>query len=568
MLWRFLRLFFALFLSQVLLLFVFLFLLGATVAMFAEDDPVLVPHTALVIELSGDIIEYPTLPTLPYLRETPLSQTAILEGLERAARDPKIDGLLLDVGYSTLGWGKATELRTALERFRESGKPALAFGTYLDEMGLYMASACDSIYLPPHGKLSLNGLAFGALYYKGLFDKVGVRANVHRIGAYKDAAEPYIRSGMSDPSRQQAGWLLDEIWNEFQQGVVGSRRIEAEALATALSSGTLQPTAALESGLIDGVRQRVDLLDNLTVDHGGPVLDIARYHEISKAPPTTTSKSVAIVHTRGLILSGKNSYHPAVGTILGEDSVVRDLEDAADDANVVAIVLRIDSPGGEVLASDAIGTAVLRARESKPIVVSMVDVAASGGYMMAYRANRILALPTTITGSIGSITGKLNAQGLYAKLGLSKDFVTRGQYPLLYSDYHDWSAAEESLVARQHWQDYDLWIADIAARRQLGVAEVDSVARGRVWSGRQALELRLVDEIGDLPRAIQAAQELADLGTEARPHIVHYPKPVGLLQALREERLSLLSAVAERWVQSVHLPQSATWSVLDLRPVR
>lgn len=567
MLWRFLRLFFALFLSQVLLFFVFLFVVGAMVATLAEDEPVLLPHTALVVELYGDVIEYPTLPTLPYLQETPLSQTAILEGLERAAVDSKVDGVLFDLGASTLGWGKATELRGAIERFRGCGKPVWAFGTYLDEMGLYLASACDSVYLPPHGKLALNGLAFGALYYKGLFDKLGLRANVHRIGAYKDAVEPYVRSGMSEASREQAGWLLEEIWGEFQSGVAASRRVEPESLAAALASGTLQPAAAVARGFIDGVRQRQELVDALAGDDG-PVLGMARYHAISKAPHTSISKTIAVVHTRGLILAGKNSYHPAVGTILGEDSVVEDLEDAAGDDQVAAIVLRIDSPGGEVLASDAIGAAVQRAGATKPIVVSMVDVAASGGYMMAYRADRILALPTTITGSIGSITGKLNAQGLYAKLGLSKDFVTRGQYPLLFSDYHDWSAEEESLVARQHWQDYDQWIADIAARRTLAVADVDSVARGRVWSGRQALERRLVDEIGDMQRAIELAQELAGLEAGTRARVVHYPKPVGLLQALREERLSLFSAAVERWAQRVALPQGATWSVLEFGRVR
>jgi protease-4 len=242
--------------------------------------------------------------------------------------------------------------------------------------------------------------------------------------------------------------------------------------------------------------------------------------------------------------------------------VVRDLEDASQDDNVAAIVLRIDSPGGDVLASDAIGHAVARARAAKPVVVSMVDVAASGGYMMAYRANHIVALPTTITGSIGSITGKFNARGLYDKLGLTKDFVTRGSHPFLDSDYHDWTAAEESLVVRQHWQDYREWVEDIALKRGLAAADVDSVGRGRVWSGQQALERKLVDELGGMRRAVDVARELAQIPSGEASHLVHYPREKGLLDVL-EERSELFAGVAAQWMRAARIPRSTAWSVLD-----
>jgi protease-4 len=269
------------------------------------------------------------------------------------------------------------------------------------------------------------------------------------------------------------------------------------------------------------------------------------------------------VHTAGFILSGKNGFNPSVGTTLGDESVLRDLQDAIDDDDVKAIVLRIDSPGGEVLASDTIGNAVERATEEKPVVVSMVDVAASGGYMMAYRASRIIALPNTITGSIGSFTGKFNLHGLYSKLGLTKEFVTRGSYPLIDSDYSDWSADEESLIVRQHWEDYDAWIDDIAATRKMESAAVDSVARGRVWTGRQALDRKLVDELGDLRHAVEVASTLADLPRDAKPRLVHYPKPMGLLDVI-QERSDLLSAAAAHWARGALLPKGSRFSVLDM----
>ena len=563
MLGRFFRLLLALLVSQILLFLLFLVALGAFL-MSRDDGPTVVHrHSALGVHLSGELIEYPTLPVLPFVNEVPLSQTHILECIDRARRDEHIDVVLLELDAPILGWGMATELRQALGRFRDSGKQAWVYADYLDEVGLYLASACDSIFVPPHGKVMLGGLALGALYYKGLFDKVGVRANIHRIGAYKSAAEPYTRSGMSEEARDNAEWLLDAIWQEFQTAVVADRDIEAADFEAAVARGTLQPGEALEARLVDGVRQRHDVRQPFRGSDGADhIVDIASYRKLPEGGLHRAPK-IAVVHARGFILGGRNAFNPLVGTILGESSVVRDLESAADDDGIEAIVLRVDSPGGDILASDAIGHAVERARASKPVVVSMVDVAASGGYMISYRANRIVALPTTITGSIGSLTGKLAMRGLYDKLGLRKDFVTRGAYPFLFSDYHEWSAREESLIVRQHWQDYDLWIADIAAHRDMSAAEVDSLGRGRVWSGEQAREQALVDEIGDLQRAVEVAAELAGLGPGEAVRRVHYPKEAGLLDVL-EERSAYFAGLAEGWARAARLPQSTAWAVLDL----
>jgi protease-4 len=562
MIGRFFRLFFALLLSQIVLFFLFLFFIGALVAAHSTGPVTIKDSSALWIHLSGELLEYPTLPTVPFLHEVPVSQTAILEQLERAATDPHIESVLLDLDFPSLGWGMANEMRQAIQRFRNSGKPVRAYSAMYDEVGLYLASACDSIFAPPQGKVMLNGLAYGAMFYKGLFDKAGLKADVHRIGAYKSAVEPYVRSSFSEPARRNADWLLDGIWSEFQTTVATDRKLAPAALAPLLAQGTLQPESATAAHLIDGVRQRQDLTAPYADDDGtSRLVSVQEYRHSAKS--MKHGRAVAVVHTHGFILSGKNSYNPVLGTVLGDQSVVRDLDAAARDKDVAAIVLRIDSPGGDALASDAIGHAVARAKASKPVVVSMVDVAASGGYMMAYRASRIVALPTTITGSIGSITGKLNAHGLYDKLGLTKDFVTRGAFPFLYSDYHEWTAAEESLVVRQHWQDYRRWVADIASQRGLAAAEVDSVGRGRVWSGQQALDRKLVDEMGDMRHAVTVAAELGQLPAGTVPRLVHYPKEMGLLDVL-EERSELLAIAAAQWMQSVRLPQSTSWSVLEM----
>jgi protease-4 len=562
---RFVRLVFALLLAQVLLLVLGIGLVSVTMTAY-EGAPSIESGSVLWVQLQGEIVEYPTLPTVPFLRHRPLSQTAILEALDEASRDDRITAVLLDIDDPWIGWGKAAELHEAILRFRESKKQVVAYADDLDELGYYVASACDSIYLPPTGKLYLNGMGVGPMYYRGALDKLGIRPNISRIGAYKDAPEPELRTSMSRESREQFEWILDGLWTEFLETVSSSRNLGRADLEEALEEGILQPDDAADRGFIDGVSYLENLVtryvDDINDTRLVPVLD---YHQARAPRRRHGSQTIAMVHARGLILRGRNEYNPGVGTILGSSSVVRDLETAAADDNIAAIVLRVDSPGGEITASDIISNAVERARETKPVVVSMVDVAASGGYMISFHANKVVALPTTLTGSIGMFSGKLNLHGLYNKLGLTRDFVTRGSFPFLESDYHDWSAAEESLITRQQWEDYDRWIKGIAANRKLAPGMVDQLGRGRVWTGQQAHENGLVDELGGESTAIQVAQELAGIPESVRPRIVHYPEEKNFLELLLEEDGDLVWAGAvEHWARSLRLPRISTWSVLDL----
>ncbi len=560
---RFLRLVVALFFSQLLLFVLAVFVLGGLLG--GGTAPVVTSGSMLHLGLAGEIIEYPTLPPVPFVRERPLSQHALLEGLEAAAADDRIGSVLVELENPGIGWGKALELHQALLRFRESGKPVVAFAPALGEIDLLIASACDSIYMPATGRVYLNGIAVGPMYFKGTLDKLAIRPNVSRIGAYKDAVEPGLRSEMSDAAREQYEWLLDDLWGEFLETVTSRRNLGRADLEDALARGVLRPEEAVELGLIDGVRYRDDLVRQFVADSDGdPLVPVMEYHREARARLGGSGAAIAVVHARGLILRGGHDYAPGFGAILGATEAVRDLEDAADDDGIAAVVLRIDSPGGEIVASDIIRDGVERVRQRKPIIVSMVDVAASGGYMIAFPASRILALPTTITGSIGSYTEKFNLRGLYNKFGASRDFVTRGSYPFLFSDYHDWSAAEESLIARQQWADYERWIGAIAKKRSLTPEMVDSLGRGRVWTGQQALEHGLVDELGGLDRAIQVARELASLSADAKPPLVHYPEERSFFDLLLDESDALWAGVVERWSRTPRLPRGTMWSVLDL----
>ena len=560
---RFLKLVLALFCSQLLLFVLGLFALGS---LFGGSTRGVPSGSMLRVRLSGEIIEYPTLPPVPFVRREPLSQSVILECLQAAANDDRITAALVEIDEPDIGWAKAVELHQAIRRFRDSGKPVLAHAPVLGELGLLVASACDSVYMPATGRVYVNGLGVGPMYFKGTLDKLGIRPNVSRIGAYKDAAEPEIRRDMSAESREQYEWLLDGLWSEFLETLEARRKLGRADLEEMLAEGVLKPQEALELGLLDGVRQRNDVIRDFIADPDETrLVDVMEYrHEARQRLTSGADARIAVLHTRGLILRGGNDYAPGIGAILGAHAVVRDLEKIADDDDIDAVVLRIDSPGGEVVASDMISHAVARVRQRKPIVVSMVDVAASGGYMMAFRANRIVALPTTITGSIGVLSEKFNLRGFYDKIGLSRDFVTRGSYPYLFSDYHDWSAAEESLIARQQWADYEQWISDIAASRKLDARRVDDLGRGRVWTGEQAMEHGLIDELGGQERAVELARELADFPSNASTTLVHYPEEKSFLDLLLEESDTLWASLREHLQGGPLLPRGGSWSLLQL----
>ena len=326
---------------------------------------------------------------------------------------------------------------------------------------------------------------------------------------------------------------------------------------------------ARDAGLIDGIRHLEQILSAYTDKDGNAQwVGVLDYRADRQQESEATEKRIAVIHSRGLILRGAHGYHPNYGAILGSSSVIRDIEDAVQDDHVAAIVLRIDSGGGDIIASDMIRNAVSRAATRKPLIVSMVDVAASGGYMMAYPATRILAMPGTITGSIGAFTGKFNLAGLYEKIGVSKDFVTRGEYPLLWSDYSDWSAEEESLIARQLWDNYDRWTADVAEVRHLKLADVDSIGRGRVWTGRQATDNGLIDQLGTMQNAIDLSRELAHIDDDEKTQVVHYPRKRDWFDLLFSDEEIVWGALQQRLHSTRSLPQTRSWSRMDLQVSR
>lgn len=495
----------------------------------------------LVLGLEGEIVDYPLGGvTSQIFGGGPGSHAELLENLEKAVVDDRIKGVILKVGPSTLGGAKLQELRQAVRKVQESGKKVYAFSEFLSTQDYYIASACDSIFMTPSGYLTMTGATSGRLFVKNMLDKLDIKPNIHRIEDYKSAAEMVTRSEMSDESEEQARWLMDDLYAEFITAVASDRSMTPSDVEAVWEKALYLPDEGIEAGLVDGTLFWDQLEDRLKDPDDEKLKTVygGAYSKVDRADVGLKGKKIAIVHAQGLIHGGKSGVDPLLGMTMGAKSVVKDLRTVLEDEDVVGVVFRVDSPGGEGLASDVIGRWAKVVDGEKPVVVSMADVAASGGYMVSHRIRPIVALPNTITGSIGSITGKFNMHGLYDKLGITLDFVSKGPHALIWSDYYDWTDEEAEMVAESHWKGFNDWVEDIAKHRDMTFEEVDSVARGRVWTGRQALERNLVDELGGLDLAISIVKERAEIPADEEVTIVHYPVKKGLVESLMSGELA------------------------------
>jgi len=522
-------------LAVIVAAFILVFLVGIIGYAKSAGKPSISDGSYLVLSLEGEIVDYPPGGFAEELfGGGPGSHMDLLENLEKASVDKRIKGVILRVGGSTLGYAKMDELRSAIKKVQDSGKTVYAYSDGLYNRHFYVAAACDSIFMPPSGYVELTGPVSGHFFVKRALDKLGVKPNIHRIEKYKSAAELVTREDMSPEAEEQARWIMEDLHSEFVKEVASARSLDVGELEKAFEKAIFQPEEALEAGLIDGVLYW-DELERRLRDPDDKKLETVSgktYARVKREEVGIKGKKIAIVHAQGLIHSGESGTDPLMGMTMGARSVVRDLREVMDDDDIVGVVFRVDSPGGSGLASDIIGRWAKRVETKKPIVVSMADVAASGGYMVSHRTRPIVADPNTITGSIGSITGKFNMRGLYDKLGVTFDFVWMGPHALINSDYFDWTDEEAKMVAENHWKGFDDWLNDIAKHRDMTYEQVKAVAGGRVWTGRQAIERNLVDKLGGLDVAIAEVKKKAGISEEEEVTLVHYPAKKGIVETI------------------------------------
>ncbi|MBN1885868.1 MAG: signal peptide peptidase SppA [Candidatus Krumholzibacteriota bacterium] len=490
-------------------------------------------RTALVVEIRGRMLEYdPSLAGgLAFATREP-TMTSILGALSRAERDDRVEAVVLRIRPSGAGPAKCAEIAGALGRLRAAGKRTIAFSPVLENSHYALAAAADSVFMPPAGFLFFAGPSSSALFVRGLFDKIGVSPNIHRIGEYKSAAEMLTETRRTPESRSMIERLLAVGGAEIAAAVAAGRGVPVDTVLSWLEDGLFSPRRAAGAGLIDGLRHW-DEVETALEESGLRLVGSREYGAGHTGGLSAIAGSaVAVVHAQGAIVLGESGFDPVEGMTMGSETIIRELRRARDDPRVRAIVLRVDSPGGSGIAGGLISREVEMAAAVKPVVVSMSDVAASGGYEIAYRADSIFAMPVTVTGSIGSITGKLNLRGLYERLGIAKDEIGTGPLSLIWSDYRDFSDREWEAVRREHTAFYLEWIGEIARSRGMTPARVDSLGQGRVWTGRDAARNGLVDGLGGLDRAVDAACRLAGIDDAGEAVLVHLPERAGLLRSL------------------------------------
>jgi protease-4 len=488
----------------------------------------------LALDLSGEIPEEPPSDIGNFFERRPPSLRTLVESLDHAARDPKVSGVVVRVSsLPTSGWGQVQELRSAITRFRESGKPAYAHLEFCGNKEYYLATACSKVYAVPTALLDVSGLSTEVTFFRGTLDKLGVQAQFEGVGKYKNAPNQFTETGFTGPHREQMEALLDSLYGEYVSGIATARKLEPEQVQALIDQGPYDAVSAQKAGLVDELLYRDQLEQKLS---GAEELKPGRYVKASRGMAFDSRPRMALVYAVGEIIPGESRTSPFGGSFAGSDTVAGALREAREDASIKAIVLRVDSPGGSGTASDVIWREVELARKSKPVVVSMGDVAASGGYYIAMGSDAIVAQPGTITGSIGVFGGKFSLRGLYDKIGLSKEILTRGEHSALFSEYRPWSDEERARVRALMVAFYDDFIAKAAQGRRKERDEVHALAQGRVWTGAEAKRIGLVDHLGGLDLAVSVAKERAKIGKDQDVRLVELPERKGLLETLLERQ--------------------------------
>jgi len=501
-------------------------------------------NSVLVIDADGSIEEQPPASFLDSLTgNSVLVLHDYLDAIDSARNDPRISGIVVRIAPLSTGWAKLEEIRAHLLRFRTSHKPSICYFGY-DGIGnpeYYLASACEQIWLVPSNSVSIRGMMAEALFFRGTLEKLKIVPQFYHIAEYKTAYNMFTEKKFTPPHREEVESVLRSVYNQYVTESAGARGIDRAEFESFVNAGPLLASDAVEDKIVDRLGYWDQVQDYFkSQHHGWNPISLNRYRGFLKDDGIGGPK-IAVVHATGLIVSGESQTTPGGGFVMGGDSVASDLRDARNDSSIRAIVLRVDSGGGSVVASEVIRREVELAQGRKPVVVSMSDVAASGGYWIATPAAKIIADANTITGSIGVLTGKLNLSGLYNLLGVSSDYVATSDNATLFSDQQNFTPAQEAYIKKSLDETYTQFTQGVAKGRKMTVEAVEKIAKGREWSGAQGKDLGLVDEIGGFDRAIAVAKELANIPANESVHIVRFPEKKNLIQELLEREQDQLT---------------------------
>ncbi len=504
--------------------------IGLISAMGKERVP---RNVILEIDFEAGVVE--TLPDDAFAQwtmEDVVQLQSLVNALDRAAEDRRVIGLVARIGSGGMGLAHVQEVRDAVMRFQDSGKPAIAYAETFGEFGpgnggYYLATAFDTILLQPSGDIGITGLIYETPFVRGLLDKLGVEPKMGQRHEYKNAMNFYTETGFTKPHREALEVLMDSQFHQMVEGIAASREFSEEQVYEIFDRGPYLGQEAVDAGLVDGLAYRDEVLKRIreTAGEEGKLLYATQY--LKRAGGSGGSgETIALVHAYGQVVRGSSSYSPMSGSVsMGSDSVSSAIRAAVKDRKTRAIILRVDSPGGSYVASDSIWRETRNAQEAgKPVIVSMGNLAASGGYFVAMSADKIVAQPGTITGSIGVLGGKMLTNGFWEKIGVAWDDVHTSANSTMWSSAHDYDQRGRDRFEAGLDRVYRDFTEKVAEGRGLPLEKVREVAKGRIWTGADALGLGLVDELGGVDVAIRLAKESVGLDAEESIRIKRFPR--------------------------------------------
>jgi len=516
----------------ILTVLLFVIVIGIAVGISGDKTVDVASNSVMRIALTGEIKERtPNNPLaafgfLGFDERKAIGLNDILANIKKAKTDDHIKGIFLDESYMLTGQATTEEIRNALIDFKKSGKFIVAYGEIYTQSFYYLASVADKIYLNPKGIFEFNGFSSQIMFYKGAMDKLGIEAQVIKVGTYKSAVEPYFLTKMSDANRMQVTSYLGSMYEHFLTGISVNRKINKDSLFNIANNMLVRnPEDAVKYRLIDGLKYKDEILDELKTRTGISKksniksVEIAEYTKAASEDKDTSSTNsrIAIVYASGDIIGGDGDDNS-----IGSEKLSKTLRQVRLDDKVKAVVLRVNSPGGSSLASDVIWREVMLTKKVKPIIVSMGDYAASGGYYISCAADSIYAEPNTITGSIGIFAVVPNFQKFFNdKLGLTFDGVKTGKYADLGDVSRPLSPEEKAILQNMINRGYDDFTKAVATGRNKSQAYINSIGQGRVWTGEQAIKIGLVDKLGNINDAVKSAAAKAKIKNYT---IVTYPE--------------------------------------------
>jgi len=562
--------------TYVALILLFFFLVAAAglislfVLEFSRPRADVPARAYLDISLGGPVAE--TAPqdvfTTLFLGRPPLALHDLWMNLRKARVDNRVQAVLVRLNLLQCDWAKAAEMRDAILEFRRSGKPVYA---YIEEAPdfdkeYFIATACDRIILHPLGWLGVNGIGGHVPFFREALDKLGVKAEFEHVEEYKTAYHMFTEKGFTAPHREEMESLYADLFDQYLEAVAAARGKDRDEVRALIDRGFYQGERAKEAGLVDDCLYEDQVGELLRQD--GRKLSRVRFDEYTRVKASSVGlergRKVALIYASGMIMTGES-----LPQVMGGTTMARWIRTAREDASIKAIVLRVDSPGGSSVGSDVIWREVELARREKPVVVSMSDVAGSGGYWISMAATRIVAQPQTLTGSIGVLAGKFSVEGLADKLGITTEKLAYGEKADIFSPFRPFTAAERKVLKDEILWTYDRFLEKAAAGRGLAKEDVDKAGKGRVWTGRQALELKLVDGLGGLTTALGLAKKEAGISAEEEVRLVIWPKKRSVWRSLfgrPEIGLGLKGPAAiERALETFRLmDRTRIWAVMPL----